>query len=159
MVGKTASCTGVALVLCAALTMPAPAVALDPGINYDPGSPSGKEYAIPLVEGRTEGAGTTNQRRGANIPFGLGINPPGSGSGRTGGGTSDSSGRQGGSARGHRGGAGSGGNQRSRIEDAENVGGTGGRTLLIALAVLIPAALLAVLLQPRRPVSGGGRAG
>jgi hypothetical protein len=50
---------------------------IDPGVNYDPGSPAGKEYAIPLVEGRSEGAGTTDQRDGANTPFGVGIKPPG----------------------------------------------------------------------------------
>src|SRR5262245_43087941 len=65
-----------------ALAMPAAASAqIDPGVNYDPGSPAGKEYAIPLVEGRSDGAGTTNQRKGANIPFGVGIKPPGGKSG------------------------------------------------------------------------------
>jgi hypothetical protein len=38
--------------IAAALALPAPAAAIDPGVNYDPGSPAGKEYAIPFVEGR-----------------------------------------------------------------------------------------------------------
>ena len=62
----------------AALALPATASAqIDPGVTYDPGSPAGKEYAIPLVEGRSDAAGTTNQRQGANIPFGVGITAPG----------------------------------------------------------------------------------
>jgi len=37
----------------AALALPGAASAqIDPGVNYDPGSPAGKEYAIPLVERR-----------------------------------------------------------------------------------------------------------
>ena len=66
------------LVACAgaALALPGAASAqIDPGVNYDPGSPAGKEYAIPLVEGRSDAAGTTNQRAGGNIPFGVGIKP------------------------------------------------------------------------------------
>jgi hypothetical protein len=152
-----------------AFGLPAPAAAqIDPGVNYDPGSPAGKEYAIPLVEGRSEGAGTTNQRAGANIPFGVGIKPPGGGSGD---GATDGNGATGGSdarggegsgphgsdARGGPGGAEAPEELNSRISEAESVGGTAGRTLWIALAVLLPAALLAVLLRERRP-SRSGRA-
>src|SRR5215210_4460276 len=62
----------------ATLALPGAASAqIDPGVNYDPGSPAGKEYAIPFVEGRSDAAGTTNPRAGANIPFGVGIKPPG----------------------------------------------------------------------------------
>src|SRR5262245_48305907 len=68
-----------------------PGVHIDPGTNYDPGSPAGKEYAIPLVEGRSDGAGTTDQRKGGNIPFGLGITPPA----RKGSGPGDGSGTDG----------------------------------------------------------------
>lgn len=155
--------------LAIALGLSAPAAAqIDPGINYDPGSPAGKEYAIPLAEGRADGAGTTNQRAGANIPFGVGIRPPG---GR--GGSGDGAGATGGSeARGGpasrrggseaKGGPGSrpGGAEtpeelNSRIAEAESVNGTAGRTLWIALAVLLPAALLAVLLGQRRPSRSG----
>src|SRR5215217_6862113 len=62
----------------AALALPGAASAqIDPGVTYDPGSPAGKEYAIPLVEGRSDAAGTTDQQKGASIPFGVGIKPPG----------------------------------------------------------------------------------
>ena len=126
------------------------AAGLDPGINYDPGSPAGKEYAIPLVEGRAEGR-YRNQRRAADIPFGVGINPPGRGGGATP--------RAGPAVWSARRGRGKGDRSlKSRAEDTENPGGTAGRTLLIALAVMGPAALLAVLLQARRPVSRGGSA-
>jgi hypothetical protein len=152
-----------------ALSLPASAAAqIDPGINYDPGSPAGKEYAIPLVEGRSEGAGTTNQRSGGNIPFGVGVGPPGSGGGSgdgdgtTGGPNARSgqpSGPGGSEARGGpastRGGAETPADLNSRIAEAESVGGTAGRTLWIALAVLLPAALLAVLLGERRASRSG----
>jgi hypothetical protein len=152
-----------------ALGVPAPAAAqIDPGINYDPGSPAGKEYAIPLVEGRSEGAGTTNQRAGGNIPFGVGIGPPGSGGGSgdgdgaTGGPNARSgqpSGPGGSEARGGpastRGGAETPADLNSRIAEAESVGGTAGRTLWIALAVLLAAAMLAVALRGRRPTPSG----
>jgi hypothetical protein len=159
MVGKTLTCTRVALVLGATtLVLPAPAAAtLDPGINYDPGSPAGKEYAIPLVEGRAEGAGTTNQRRAADVPFGVGIKPPGA-SGRGGGGSPARPGSAGNPKAPRERAARRDRNLKSRAEATENPGGTAGRTLLLALAVLAPAALVAVLLQARRPVSRGGSA-
>ena len=146
-----------------ALGLPAPAAAqIDPGINFDPGSPAGKEYAIPLAEGRSEAAGTSDPRTGANIPFGVGIEPPGGGSGGdggagTGGPESGSRGEPGGAA-------GAGG----RVEDergaasgstslaeAESEPGTAWQTLVMALAVLLPAALLAVVLAARRPSRTG----
>src|SRR5215218_4098485 len=71
----------------AVLALPGAASAqIDPGVNYDPGSPAGKEYAIPFVEGRSDAAGTTNQRSGGNIPFGVGIKAPSGGNGKRGGG-------------------------------------------------------------------------
>jgi hypothetical protein len=158
MVGKTATAAWVALLLGAALAPPAPAAGLDPGITYDPGSPAGKEYAIPLVEARAEGAGTTNQRRAANIPFGVGIHPPGRGSGHRASEGVAPGGKAGRSGAQREGAAESDRSLKSRAEDTENPGGTAGRTLLIALAVLGPAALLAVLLQARRPISRSGRA-
>jgi hypothetical protein len=151
-----------------ALGLPAPAAAqIDPGVNYDPGSPAGKEYAIPLVEGRSEAAGTTNQRAGANVPFGVGIVPPGGGStgggwaGGTGGGDSGpaGSGEPGGAA----GAAGRGEDERggaseaASIAEAESEPATAWQTVVLALAVLLPAALLAVVLAARRP-SRSGRA-
>jgi hypothetical protein len=151
-----------------ALAVPAAASAqIDPGVNYDPGSPAGKEYAIPFVEGRSDGAGTTNQREGANIPFGVGITPPGGngggeqGSGGNGGGEPGSGGDTGSGATGgenpgaHRGESAE--ELRSRIARAEEPSGTAARTFLLALAVLLPAALLALLLIQRSQVSRTGR--
>jgi hypothetical protein len=147
------------------LAAPASAAAIDPGVNYDPGSPAGKEYAIPLVEGRSEGAGTANQRAGANIPFGVGITPPGSGgSGKSGPGGGGGGPAKAGHGRGARGGGANGkaGNAgkaqtaadrsalESRLADAESAGGTAGRTLGIAAAVLLAAALLGVALRRRQ---------
>jgi hypothetical protein len=148
----------------AALALPAQAVAIDPGVNYDPGSPSGKEYAIPFVEGRSDAAGTSDPRKGANIPFGVGIKPPGGGGGKHGG----RGGRDG-----HAGGTGSaGGGDRepqgarrgetseelaARIAHAEDPGGTAGFSILLIFAVLGPAGLLALLLWQRGQVSRTGR--
>jgi hypothetical protein len=151
-------------VLCAcagaALALPAGATAqIDPGVNYDPGSPAGKEYAIPLVEGRSDAAGTTNQRQGANIPFGVGITPPGGkGGGKQGGGSGGKSSRK--ADRGEVQGARPGESSRAlaaRIAAAEQPPGTAGSTLLLALAVLLPAAFLALLLWQRTQVSRTGR--
>ena len=145
----------------AALALPAGASAqIDPGVNYDPGSPSGKEYAIPLVEGRSDAAGTTNQRQGANIPFGVGIKPPGgTGGGKHGAGTGGS-GANGSGKAGEPQGARPGESSRAlaaRIAAAEQPPGTAGRTFLLALAILLPAALLALLLWQRTQVSRTGR--
>src|SRR5215210_5803309 len=98
----------------AALALPGAASAqIDPGVNYDPGSPAGKEYAIPLVEGRSDGAGTTDQQKGANIPFGVGIKPPSGGSRKRGG-----SGKRGGGQ-----GAGAGGGAGARHGGKDSVAG------------------------------------
>ena len=148
----------------AALALPGAAHAqIEPGVNYDPGSPAGKEYAIPLVEGRSDAAGTTDQQEGANIPFGVGIGPPG-GKAATGGkqGATDGAGGN----RSGRGGAdrvaGARPGQSSeeleaRIAAAEEPPGTAARTFLLALAVLLPAGLLALLLRQRSQVSRTGR--
>jgi hypothetical protein len=147
----------------ATLAVPAAAFAqIDPGVNYDPGSPAGKEYAIPLVEGRSDGAGTTDQREGANIPFGTGIEPPGAkgrAEKRAGSGGKKGSGR--GGAPGAIPGAQPGESSRelaARIAQAAEPSATAGRTLLLALAVLLPAALLALLLMRRGQVSRTGTA-
>jgi hypothetical protein len=151
----------------AALALPCSASAqIDPGVVYDPGSPAGKEYAIPLVEGRSDAAGTTNQRQGANIPFGVGITPPGGkgggkNGGKHGGGTGGSGGTGGGGGdRAELHGARPGESSQAlgaRIASAEEPHGTAGRTFLLALAVLGPAALLALLLRQRTQVSRTGR--
>ena len=146
----------------AALALPGAASAqIDPGVNYDPGSPAGKEYAIPLVEGRSDGAGTTNQQEGANIPFGVGIGPPGAKGGqkgaKDGGAAGNGSGRTGsdrvtGAHRGE-----SSQELEARIAAAEEPSGTAARTFLLALAVLLPAGLLALLLRQRSQVSRTGK--
>jgi hypothetical protein len=140
---------------------------IDPGVNYDPGSPAGKEYAIPLVEGRSDAAGTTNQRSGGNIPFGVGITPPGgkgggngegkNGSGRGAGGTGGSERRARGEVQGARPGE-SARELAGRIAKAEQPGGTTASTLLLALALLLPAALLALILMQRGQLSRTGTA-
>ena len=146
-----------------ALAAPCAAYAIDPGVNYDPGSPAGKEYAIPLVEGRSDAAGTTNQRSGGNIPFGVGIKPPGgngggkNGSGRGAGGTGGSGPGGHGQVQGARPGE-SAKELQARITQAENPDGTAASSLLLALAVLLPAALLGLLLMQRSQVSRTGTA-
>ena len=148
------------------LALPGAASAqIDPGVNYDPGSPAGKEYAIPLVEGRSDAAGTTNQRNGANIPFGIGITPPGAkGGGKQGSGKGKGAGgRNGRAERDDRRPAGARPGESSeeltaRIHAAEQPPGTAARTLLLVLAVLLPAGVLALLLRPRGQVSRTGRA-
>jgi hypothetical protein len=149
----------------AALMFPAAAQAIDPGVTFDPGSPAGKEYALPIVAGRADGAGTENHRAAANTPFGVGIEPPGGGHGRNGGG-GGSGGGSGGSGSGGTGGhdrgsatsppgptGGTGGGDRTtlrnRIAQAEEPGGTELWTVGIAAAVLLTAALLAFALRRR----------
>jgi hypothetical protein len=158
------ACAAAALALPAAASAQVePGVHIDPGVNYDPNSPAGKEYSIPLVEGRSEGAGTTNQQKGANVPFGLGIKPPGGGdgNGKRGGrdGHAGGTGSTGGRAEGPQGArpGESAGDFAARIASAEQPGGTAASSLLLALAVLGPAGLLALLLWQRRHVSRTGR--
>jgi hypothetical protein len=150
-----------------ALGLPASAAAqIDPGINYDPGSPAGKEYAIPLAEGRSEGAGTSDPRVGGNVAFGVGIEPPGGGSGGAGGGGGAGTGGSEPAGPGKSGGGtgGTGGrieadrggvSGSTSLAEAESQSGTAWQTLVMALAVLLPAALLAVVLAARRPSRSG----
>lgn len=53
------------------------AIAAQPGVHIDPGSPAGKQYAIPIVSARGEAGGQT----GSQSPpaFGVGITPPSGG--------------------------------------------------------------------------------
>ena len=147
------------------LALPGAASAqIDPGVNYDPGSPAGKEYAIPLVEGRSDAAGTTNQRSGGNIPFGVGITRRAGnngerkvGSGRKGGGKPGFRRGAHGEVQGARPGE-SAKDLQARITQAENLDGTAASTFLLALAVLLPAGLLALLLMQRSQVSRTGTA-
>jgi hypothetical protein len=167
------------IAICGTLSVPCAAVAQDPGIHFDSGSPAGKEYAIPLAEGRAEGAGTKNQRAAADVPFGAGITPPGGGDGRGGdgpdgrGGPGGSggagSGTTGGDESGGRGGGEGSGADRQRaggeasgsgsnrpavdeqaVSNAEAPVDTTGRTMGIALGVLAAGAALGLLLWWRR---------
>jgi hypothetical protein len=163
------------IAICGTLCVPGAALAQDPGIHFDSGSPAGKEYAIPLAEGRAEGAGTKNQRAAADVPFGVGITPPGGGDGPGGGDRpgGDAPGGGGGSggdgARGESGGANSseaegrgasGGANRSgsnrpavdeqAVSNAEAPVDTTGRTMSIALGVLAAGAALGLVLWWRR---------
>lgn len=153
-------CVATALPLLAALALPLPAAAqIDPGVNFDSASPAGKEYAIPIVIGRAEGAGTEDQRAAANTPFGVGITPPGSGSGK-GEGAGKGKGKDG-ARRDGAAGSGSKGatpgsssavltpDMRTRLAEAEDAGGTMLWTIGAALLVALAAALLAVALRVR----------
>ena len=165
-------------------TLPGAAFAQDPGVHFDSGSPSGKEYAIPLAEGRAEGAGTKNQHEAADTPFGAGIKPPGGGGGAEGGGGTGGGGdgaptgsgpprgeepvgangraqKSPSARRDARRGAeraaqadGSGGNrpviEERAVSEAEAPVDTTGRTIAIALGVLLVGVLLAALLWWRR---------
>ena len=61
----------------------APALAatdLEPGVHADPGSPAAKQYSLPLNQARQTGAGPAgHEGSSANVPFGAGIKPPGTG--------------------------------------------------------------------------------
>ena len=65
------------------LGVPASAGAAEPGVHVDPGSPAGKEYAIPIERARREASGGTKIDSGApstqavgQVPlFGQGIKP------------------------------------------------------------------------------------
>jgi hypothetical protein len=164
----------VCIVVGGTLVAPGAPLAQDPGVHFDSGSPAGKEYAIPLAEGRAEGAGTTNQRSAANTPFGVGITPPGGGGGRGGGdGGPGGSGTTGGEgARGENGGAtgpgrrGSGEGATGRglnpsaaderaVSNAEAPVDTTLRTIGIAFGVVAASVLLALLLWWRREQPAG----
>src|SRR4051812_2484046 len=70
-----------AMFVLSALIAPGSAVAAQPGVTYDPRSPAGKEYALPLDSARGVGtgsnAGTSPGRPRAEAPpvFGAGITP------------------------------------------------------------------------------------
>lgn len=58
----------------ACVVNPAIAVALEPGVNVDPGSPAAKEYALPLEQARR--TDSTPKSSGQAPLFGNGIKPP-----------------------------------------------------------------------------------
>ncbi len=62
------------------LALSAPALGLEPGVHVDPGSPAAKQYSLPLNQARQTGAGPAgHEGSSANVPFGAGIKPPGTG--------------------------------------------------------------------------------
>jgi hypothetical protein len=87
-----------------------PAFGADDGIHYDPDTPSGQEYALPLEQARGDAGGSPDSGAGSAPPFGAGIEPgapsgaqgpeaQGGGAGNDTGGTGDSSGRPSGQTR------------------------------------------------------------
>src|SRR4051794_1966079 len=96
------------------LFAPASAAAAEDGVIADPGSPSSKEYSLPLDSARGDARGGNSDKRQAGLKradgsgrnaaavplFGAGVGPPGGGSGGSGG--------SGGGTPGHGGGTGGG---------------------------------------------------
>jgi hypothetical protein len=83
MGGPRVATTGVFAVLAAlGLGGSAPAAALEPGVQIDPGSPAAKEYALPLNQARRTGSreASSSQGESSKTLFGAGIKPPSGGS-------------------------------------------------------------------------------
>ena len=127
----------------ALLALAPDAGAIDPGVVYEPGSPAGKEYALPLEEARREAGSPGSEGEAPSYAaFGVGVGPPGPG-----GAGSDGAG---GGQRGGAGGADGDGSaergdpavSRAGLAEAEAAGGSFGWSVLIILAVLLPGALL-----------------
>lgn len=153
-----------ATVLAAAALLGAVGVAdaQEPGVVYEPGSPSGKEYAIPLEEARRDATGGGGSGDNSTGAFGVGITRdggPGAGS-KGGGSASDGAGSGGAESEGS--GAGAGGSQASeegrastsrrlqeRLSDAESAGAPALWELAPLLLVLLPGLSLAGLLARR----------
>jgi hypothetical protein len=131
--------------------------AIDPGVIYEPGSPAGKEYALPLEEARRE-AGSPGSGEGANPSyeaFGVGTGPADKRREQSDRGDNrDRDGKRAGEADdvGERGGVAV---SRAGLADAEAAGGSFGWSMLIILAVLIPGVLLGFGLG-RLPRGGAG---
>jgi hypothetical protein len=92
----------------------------DDGVHYDPDSPSGQEYALPLDQARDQGGGKGRDA----APFGEGIEPPAD-SGSTTPGASGSGGDGGGGS--GAGGSGNGGADRNGGSGSSGSGGGTGR--------------------------------
>jgi hypothetical protein len=138
-----------------AFALPAPvAVAREPGVVYEPGSPSYKEYSIPLEEARRDAGGGIPGTIESHA-FGIGLSRRGAGRG----GSRSGGGAGGGSARGadkkpsgSASGAGSDESPgfRERLADAEGAGAPFLWTLAPLLLVLIPGLVVGGLLLARR---------
>jgi hypothetical protein len=158
---RRAACVAFALVIAGALACVPAADAQEPGVVYEKGSPSEKEYAIPLEEARNEAGGDRPGRQEA-IAFGIGLSRNGSG------GAGDRSGR---GAEGSKRGSGdaqrpsaprteagdrTGQGLEERIREAEEAGAPFLWRLGPLLLVLLPALIVAILLAGRdrgRPVA------
>ncbi|HEY2592460.1 MAG TPA: hypothetical protein VGK33_01015 [Chloroflexota bacterium] len=64
------------VVLAVSWGVASPAVALEPGVYVDPGSPAGKEYSVPLSVLRQSASGHGGVGSGTQPLFGIGISPP-----------------------------------------------------------------------------------
>jgi hypothetical protein len=82
-----------AVALAATWAVAGPAVALEPGVFVDPGSPAGKEYSIPLSVLRGAASGHPAVENQAQPLFGIGITPPAKAGVPVSGGRGDRSGR------------------------------------------------------------------
>lgn len=62
-----------------------PAAAAEKGVHFDPGSPAGTEYALPLAQARNEGSGKSGVGKDGSVEpaplFGEGVGGPGSSAG------------------------------------------------------------------------------
>ena len=125
--------------LAVAAPISAQAATPEPGVTFDPNTPAGKEYVIPIVQGRADGSGSGNQKGAANGGGGRGAGH-GHGSGGT-------------DVPGPTGGTGSrvDPNLRSRIAHADEPGGTVMWTVGIGLAVVLLAGVLTLGLRRGRP--------
>ena len=155
------------LVACLLLAAVPAAHAQESGVVYEPGSPSDKEYAIPLEQARRDAGGELPGRVEARA-FGIGLSriaPPrrkdgggsgarsgaverGSSSARRGGGATVDAGRRGGpEVR----------DLRARLADAEDVGAPAiwrlGPLLLALLPALIVALVMVSLRKRQQPVT------
>ena len=128
--------------------------AQEPGVVYEPGSPSYKEYSIPLEEVRRDAGGGIPKSIESRA-FGIGLS-----SGRGGGGPGSRSGSDaapgrsgrdadGGRARARRGDTAGSGDLRERLADAEAAGAPFLWKLAPLLLVLLPALLVGLLLARR----------
>jgi hypothetical protein len=143
----------IAIVISSALAAGAPAAdAQDPGVVYEPGSPSDKEYAIPLEEARRDAGGERPGKIEA-LAFGIGLSRMrgGGGGAQSGGGKVGAPDRGGGGeqARAGRGPSATSRDFNKRLADAEDAGAPSLWRLGPLLLVLLPA-LLAGLLLARR---------
>ena len=122
-----------------------------PGVVYEPGSPSDKEYAIPLEEVRRDAGGASPGKAEA-AAFGIGISRGGrrGGEGRSSGvkekASESATGKAGDTA--PAGGA-QAGDFGQRLEDAEDAAAPAVWKLVPLLIVLLPALLVGLLLARR----------